>query len=162
MRMKKLLPSMLLALSLTAATSSCVTEEPKRQSTEIQRGVRPTEQQLRTLMEDAARAAVDRKSRAISPNTRHEMTYTCDEKAISYDAQSDQATVEVTLRWKARKALLSEGKHDFELRGRLTVSLSFRPDSYPAIFTPSYANEVTKEVGKGDASSVASFDVYKK
>ena len=32
MRMKKLLPSMLLALSLTAATSSCVTEEPKRQS----------------------------------------------------------------------------------------------------------------------------------
>lgn len=160
--MKKLLPSMLLALSLTAAMSSCVTEEPKRQSTEIQRGVRPTEQQLRTLMEDAARAAVDRKSRAISPNTRHEMTYTFDEKTISYDAQPDQATVEVTLRWKARKALLAEGKHDFEIRGRLTVSLSFRPDSYPAIFTPSYANEVTKKVGKGDASSVASFDVYKK
>lgn len=152
----------ILSLAILGGFTSCNTEEPKKADTEIERGVRPTDRQLRNLLEDAARRAAQLKSNAISPNTRSEVTYAIEEGAIQYDESKDQATVPVTLRWKARKAILADGKHDFEMRGTLTVSLGFRPDAYPAIFLPSYANEITKEIGKGDASSTLSFDVYKK
>lgn len=162
MKLSKVLAYSLLSLSLVGGVSSCNTEEPKKADTEIQRGVRPTDRQIRNLLEDAARAAADRKAKAISPNTRSEVTYSIEEGSISYDEAKDQASVPVVLRWKARKTLLSDRKHDFEMRGMLTVSLGFRPDAYPAIFLPSFANDVTKEIGKGDATSSLSFDVYKK
>ena len=156
MKVKNICLYSLFAVALAVSLSSCFQEEPKRETTEIQRDQRPTAKQLRDLVEDL-------KSRAISPNTRHEVTYNYDEKLIRYDEAKDKAYVSVTIRWKARKALIAESKHDFEMRGELIIDLGFRPSSYPVVFMPSYANAVTKEVATGDAAtSTVTFDLKKK
>ena len=91
------------------------------------------------------------------------MTFNYDEKAIHYDEAKDKVSVSLTIRWKARKALISDTKYDFEMRGELIIDLSYRPDSYPAVFMPSYANDVTKAVATdGAATSTLSFDLKKK
>lgn len=163
MKVKNICLYSLFAVALAVSLSSCFQEEPKRETTEIQRDQRSTAKQLRDLVEEAAHRVADLKSRAISPNTRHEVTYNYDEKLIRYDEAKDKAYVSVTIRWKARKALIAESKHDFEMRGELIIDLGFRPSSYPVVFMPSYANAVTKEVATGDAAtSTVTFDLKKK
>ena len=150
MKVKNICLYSLFSVALAVSLSSCFQEEPKRETTEIQRDQRPTAKQLRDLV-------------AISPNTRHDVTYNYDEKLIRYDEAKDKAYVSVTIRWKARKALIAESKHDFEMRGELIIDLGFRPSSYPVVFMPSYANAVTKEVAAGDAAtSTVTFDLKKK
>ena len=164
MNVKNLCFYTLLSVALTSSLSSCLgDEEPKRETTEVKRGERPTEKQLHDLVGIAAKQVADKKSYAISPNTRHEVTFNYDEKAIHYDEAKDKVSVSLTIRWKARKALISDTKYDFEMRGELIIDLSYRPDSYPAVFMPSYANDVTKAVATdGAATSTLSFDLKKK
>jgi len=159
MKIKNICVYSLLSLTLAVSLSSCLDEEPKRATTEIQRDQRPTEKQLRDLVAQAANRVTDLKSRAISPNTRHEVTYNYDEKQIRYDEAKDKAFVPVTIRWKARKTVISDSKQ----RGDLTIDLGFRPSSYPVVFRPTFANDVTKEIATGDAaSSSLTFDLKKK
>lgn len=163
MKIKHICVYSLLSLTLAVSLSSCLDEEPKRATTEIQRDQRPTEKQLRDLVDQAANRVADLKSRAISPNTRHEVTYNYDEKQIRYDEAKDKVFVSVTIRWKARKTVISDSKHDFEMRGDLTIDLGFRPSSYPVVFRPTFANDVTKEIATGDAAtSTLTFDLKKK
>lgn len=154
----------LLAITLSSSLSSCLgDEEPKRETTEIKRGEHPTEVQLRDLVGIAAKQVADKKSYAISPNTRHNVTFNYDEKAIHYDEAKDKVTVSLTIRWKARKAIVSDTKYDFEMRGELIIDLSYRPDSYPTVFMPNYANDVVKEVAKdAAATSTLTLDLKKK
>lgn len=74
MKVKNICLYSLFSVALAVSLSSCFQEEPKRETTEIQRDQRPTAKQLRDLVEEAAHRVADLKSRAISPNTRHEVT----------------------------------------------------------------------------------------
>ena len=54
MKIKNICVYSLLSLTLAVSLSSCLDEEPKRATTEIQRDQRPTEKQLRDLVDQAA------------------------------------------------------------------------------------------------------------
>lgn len=65
MNVKNLCLYTLLSVALTSSLSSCLgDEEPKRETTEVKRGERPTEKQLHDLVGIAAKQAADKKSYA--------------------------------------------------------------------------------------------------
>ena len=63
MNVKNLCLYTLLSVALTSSLSSCLgDEEPKRETTEVKRGERPTEKQLNDLVGIAAKLTSDKRA----------------------------------------------------------------------------------------------------
>ena len=101
----------------------------------------PTQVEIYKQIRAAADLVATRKSYIMSPNTRDNITFNFDEKAITYDKTKEIATVDLSVSWEARKYLLDWNTYKASITGKLYVTFSLRPNTYTFTFSPATCND---------------------
>lgn len=111
----------------------------------------PTQVEIYKQVRAAADWVATRKSHIMSPNTRNNITFLFDEKAITYDKTKEIATVDISVSWEARKYYLDWNTYKASITGKLYVTFSLRPNTYSFTFIPASCNEFASWLGKDKA-----------
>ena len=111
----------------------------------------PTQVEIYKQVRAAADWVATRKSHIMSPNTRNNITFLFDEKAITYDKTKEIATVDLSVSWEARKYLLDWNTYKASITGKLYVTFSLRPNTYTFTFIPATCNDFASWLGKDKA-----------
>ena len=111
----------------------------------------PTQVEIYKQIRAAADLVATRKSYIMSPNTRDNITFNFDEKAITYDKTKEIATVDLSVGWEARKYLLDWNTYKASITGKLYVTFSLRPNTYTFTFIPATCNDFASWLGKDKA-----------
>ena len=111
----------------------------------------PTQVEIYKQIRAAADLVATRKSYIMSPNTRDNITFNFDEKAITYDKTKEIATVDLSVSWESRKYLLDWNTYKASITGKLYVTFSLRPNTYTFTFIPATCNDFASWLGKDKA-----------
>lgn len=111
----------------------------------------PTQVEIYKQIRAAADLVATRKSYIMSPNTRDNITFNFDEKAITYDKTKEIAAVDLSVSWEARKYLLDWNTYKASITGKLYVTFSLRPNTYTFTFIPATCNDFASWLGKDKA-----------
>ena len=111
----------------------------------------PTQVEIYKQVRAAADWVATRKSHIMSPNTRNNITFLFDEKAITYDKTKEIATVALSVSWEARKYYLDWNTYKASITGKLYVTFSLRPNTYSFTFIPATCNDFASWLGKDKA-----------
>lgn len=111
----------------------------------------PTQVEIYKQVRAAADWVATRKSNIMSPNTRNNITFLFDEKAITYDKTKEIATVDISVSWEARKYYLDWNIYKASITGKLYVTFSLRPNTYSFTFIPASCNDFASWLGKDKA-----------
>lgn len=111
----------------------------------------PTQVEIYKQIRAAADLVATRKSYIMSPNTRDNITFNFDEKAITYDKTKEIAAVDLSVSWEARKYLLDWNTYKASITGKLYVTFSLRPNTYTFTFIPTTCNDFASWLGKDKA-----------
>lgn len=111
----------------------------------------PTQVEIYKQVRAAADWVATRKSHIMSPNTRNNITFLFDEKAITYDKTKEIATVDLSVSWEARKYYLDWNTYKASITGKLYVTFSLRPNTYSFTFIPTTYNDFASWLGKDKA-----------
>lgn len=111
----------------------------------------PTQVEIYKQIRAAADLVATRKSYIMSPNTRDNIIFNFDEKAITYDKTKEIATVDLSVSWEARKYLLDWNTYKASITGKLYVTFSLRPNTYTFTFIPATCNDFASWLGKDKA-----------
>lgn len=127
--------------------ASCVEEpKPKSENPPAAFSGELSSAKIALVVEKASERASVLKMKSISPNTGTAPKYSYKVNEISYDAKTQQATVALTVSWRAKLTELSSKRDWCEISGSLSLNFTNRNAGIvSATFIPKSCNDWAKQ-----------------